>query len=198
MKKRFFRFLLGILYIGLMIALLVVYVQNIAGRMERMFAIIGTLALSASAVIILILYIRLKNQEEAKEKARNKTNESAFFKEGWLSAKDTSPAEHTSPGADSPAGLSTPEPDKAHTERIETKAFAILQIEELEERLRPFALSKRETEVAWLLYRGYTNRQIAEELYIAETTVKKHATHIYEKMQVSGRKEYKEKLKNVP
>lgn len=56
------------------------------------------------------------------------------------------------------------------------------------------ALSPRETEVAWLLYRGYTNRQIGEELYIAETTVKKHGTHIYEKLQVAGKKELKEKI----
>lgn len=53
-------------------------------------------------------------------------------------------------------------------------------------------LSEREKEVAWLIYRGFTNRQIAEELFIAETTVKKHVSHIYEKCGVSGRKELKE------
>ncbi len=58
----------------------------------------------------------------------------------------------------------------------------------------PYSLSERESEVAWLLYRGYTNRQIGEELFIAETTVKKHVTHIYEKMQVTGRKEFRETL----
>lgn len=52
-------------------------------------------------------------------------------------------------------------------------------------------LSAREQEVAWLIYRGYSNRQIAEELYISEMTVKKHASHIYEKLQISGRKELK-------
>ncbi len=54
-------------------------------------------------------------------------------------------------------------------------------------------LSEREKEVAWLIYRGFTNRQIAEELFIAETTVKKHVTHIFEKSKVSGRKELKER-----
>lgn len=53
-------------------------------------------------------------------------------------------------------------------------------------------LSERELEVAWLLYRGYTNRQIGEELFIAETTVKKHVSHIYEKLDVGSRKEFKE------
>ena len=52
-------------------------------------------------------------------------------------------------------------------------------------------LSERELEVAWLLYRGYTNRQIGEELFIAETTVKKHVSHIYEKLDVGSRKEFK-------
>lgn len=56
-------------------------------------------------------------------------------------------------------------------------------------------LSEREMEVAWLLYRGYTNRQIGEELFIAETTVKKHVTHIYEKLGVGSRKEFKEMIR---
>lgn len=58
------------------------------------------------------------------------------------------------------------------------------------------SLSEREIEVAWLIYRGYTNLQIGEELFISETTVKKHATHIYEKLKISGRKELKE-LKDI-
>ena len=45
--------------------------------------------------------------------------------------------------------------------------------------------------MAWLLYRGYTNRQIGEELYIAETTVKKHVSHIYQKLDVYSRKEFR-------
>lgn len=55
-------------------------------------------------------------------------------------------------------------------------------------------LSERELEVAWLLYRGYTNRQIGESLYIAETTVKKHVSHIYQKMDVCSRKEFRNKV----
>ena len=54
-------------------------------------------------------------------------------------------------------------------------------------------LSVREQEVAWLIYRGYRNLQIAEELYISEATVKKHVSHIYEKTKVTGRKEFREK-----
>lgn len=68
MKKRFLRFFLGILYMGLMAGLLILYVENITGVIERMFAILGTLTLSAPAVIILVLYIRLKNREEVSHK----------------------------------------------------------------------------------------------------------------------------------
>ena len=59
-----------------------------------------------------------------------------------------------------------------------------------------YILTKRETQIGYLVFSGYTNQQIAEELYISETTVKKHLTHIYEKTQVSGRKELNSKIKN--
>lgn len=64
--------------------------------------------------------------------------------------------------------------------------------------MKGYGLTNRESEIAWLLYRGYTNRQIGEELFIAETTVKKHVSHIYEKMQVSGRKEFRTKVNDFP
>ena len=53
-------------------------------------------------------------------------------------------------------------------------------------------LARRETEIGFLLLNNYTNLQISEELFIAETTVKKHLTHIYEKTGTDGRKEFKE------
>lgn len=62
------------------------------------------------------------------------------------------------------------------------------------ERMVQCGLSVREQEVAWLIYSGYRNLQIAEELYISEATVKKHVSHIYEKTKVSGRKEFREKF----
>ncbi len=59
-----------------------------------------------------------------------------------------------------------------------------------------YDLSERELEVAWFLYCGYTNRQIGEKLFIAETTVKKHVTHIYEKTAAAGRKDFQEKVRD--
>ncbi len=55
-------------------------------------------------------------------------------------------------------------------------------------------LSKRETEVAWLVQNGLSNQQIADEMYVSLVTIKKHVTHIYEKCNVSCRKKFKESI----
>lgn len=56
---------------------------------------------------------------------------------------------------------------------------------------REKGLTRRETELAFLVVNGYSNQRIAQELYISEATVKKHLTHIYEKTGANGRKELK-------
>jgi DNA-binding NarL/FixJ family response regulator len=48
-------------------------------------------------------------------------------------------------------------------------------------------LSARETQVLALLGRGYSNARIAAALGIAEATVKRHLTHVYNKLGVSSR-----------
>ena len=50
-------------------------------------------------------------------------------------------------------------------------------------------LTNRETELAILAYRGYSNKEIAEMCYISEATVKKHMTHIFEKLGIEGREQ---------
>lgn len=87
---------------------------------------------------------------------------------------------------------SFPKPPKTELGDVGVKVFTCY--EQLKEKGEKYGLSQRESEIAWMLYKGYTNRQIAEELFIAESTVKKHATHIYEKLQVAGRKEFKKKI----
>jgi DNA-binding NarL/FixJ family response regulator len=49
------------------------------------------------------------------------------------------------------------------------------------------ALSERETEVVVLAARGFSNARIAEELNVAEATVKRHLANIYEKVGVHSR-----------
>jgi DNA-binding NarL/FixJ family response regulator len=51
------------------------------------------------------------------------------------------------------------------------------------------ALSERETEVLVLVARGLSNEQIAEELHLAPSTVKRHLANVYEKVGVRSRSE---------
>src|SRR6266498_2927317 len=48
-------------------------------------------------------------------------------------------------------------------------------------------LSEREREVFRLMARGLSNAEIAEELYIGDTTVKTHITHILQKLNLRDR-----------
>lgn len=50
-------------------------------------------------------------------------------------------------------------------------------------------LTGRETEIAILVVKGMTNAEIAWELSIAESTVKKHMSSILDKLQVKNREE---------
>ena len=50
-------------------------------------------------------------------------------------------------------------------------------------------LSARELEILLLAARGLSNRQIAESHHIAETTVRRHLSNVYEKLGVHTRAE---------
>jgi LuxR family maltose regulon positive regulatory protein len=51
----------------------------------------------------------------------------------------------------------------------------------------PFALTEREIDVLRLLAEGISNKQIAERLIVAPSTVKQHLKHIYGKLDVHNR-----------
>ena len=51
------------------------------------------------------------------------------------------------------------------------------------------ALTRREVEVLALLAEGRTNRQIADTLFISESTAEVHVSNILGKLGVSGRTE---------
>lgn len=48
-------------------------------------------------------------------------------------------------------------------------------------------LSRREVDVLMLIARGKSNKEIGDELFISEKTVKNHITNIFRKIQVSDR-----------
>ena len=50
-------------------------------------------------------------------------------------------------------------------------------------------LTPREKEILNLIAEGYLNKQIAQYLHLAESTIKNHIAHIFEKLGVSNRTE---------
>ncbi|MDD6572397.1 MAG: helix-turn-helix transcriptional regulator [Thermoflexaceae bacterium] len=64
-------------------------------------------------------------------------------------------------------------------------------------RLRSFGLTDREAEVARLISLGMSNKEIGKELFITETTVKKHVTHIFDKMKLENREELIKMIKEI-
>jgi DNA-binding CsgD family transcriptional regulator len=58
-----------------------------------------------------------------------------------------------------------------------------------------YGLSPREQAIAEEVIRGYSNKEIASKLFIAESTVKKHVQNINKKLGTSDRKSLIKKLK---
>lgn len=52
-----------------------------------------------------------------------------------------------------------------------------------------YNLSRRENELTLLVLKGYSNRDIAESLYISEQTVKDHLHNIFRKVEIKRRSE---------
>lgn len=52
-------------------------------------------------------------------------------------------------------------------------------------------LTRQEKVIAEMIRQGLRNREIGEELCISETTVKKHVSNIFAKLEISSRKELK-------
>jgi Response regulator containing a CheY-like receiver domain and an HTH DNA-binding domain len=64
----------------------------------------------------------------------------------------------------------------------------VQQAEERHRSLLP-SLTDRELDVLKLVAKGLSNREISEELYISENTVKNHVRNILEKLQIHSRME---------
>lgn len=59
----------------------------------------------------------------------------------------------------------------------------------LRRQVAPRPLSYREKQILGLVVRGYTNRQIADELFVAESTVKTHLSSAFDKLDTRSRAE---------
>lgn len=73
----------------------------------------------------------------------------------------------------------------------------ITREERLAQNCKLYSFTTREIEIVILVYKGYSHKQIAEMLFIAERTVAKHVQNIFEKAQVSNRLELSRKLDMV-
>ncbi len=88
---------------------------------------------------------------------------------------------------------------KVHKIVVEKKVY-ITQPEEFainETELKKLNLSNREYEVLQLLAKGYSNLDIAEQLFLSLSTVKTHVSNLYTKMDVKSRTQTIEKAKRL-
>lgn len=71
------------------------------------------------------------------------------------------------------------------------KRLSIVQgkLEPKEQQFKNYNFTKREEEIATLLFEGHTYKSIAEQLYISLPTVKTHASNVYKKCGVKTRHE---------
>lgn len=60
------------------------------------------------------------------------------------------------------------------------------------------ALTRRESEVLELLGRGFSNKEIANELCLSVATVKHHVHHVLEKMQLQRRAQAMRRVREAP
>lgn len=83
------------------------------------------------------------------------------------------------------------------SEEIEPEEDREKLAERIYYQLRGMGLTAREAEVGRLIVcKNSTNKDIAEELYISEYTVKKHVSHIFEKLEISSRMQITELVNN--
>ncbi|MGN0460887.1 MAG: response regulator transcription factor, partial [Ruminococcus sp.] len=87
----------------------------------------------------------------------------------------------------------------AREQTAKEQAVTSLTGEELKEVISNWqgveVLSKREIDVFKLLLEGKRRKDIAEELFVTESTIKKHSSSIYRKIGVENRKELLSKIK---
>jgi DNA-binding CsgD family transcriptional regulator len=65
------------------------------------------------------------------------------------------------------------------------------------EYLEKVGISKREKEIITLIMKGYSNRKIANQLFISLSTVKTHIKNIFQKLKVESRFEIITKLSST-
>lgn len=92
--------------------------------------------------------------------------------------------------------LRSEEPVKAQENEpaMQMHAFSIDR-EDAEQKLRKYGLTDREIEITISICAGFSNKEIGDKLFISESTVKKHSSNLYKKINVNNREQLKHILK---
>ncbi len=77
------------------------------------------------------------------------------------------------------------------------KVIAMPAFKKNEEAATYLGISDRELEVLSLVAEGFSNKQIADKLFVSLNTVKTHLSRIYEKLDVKRRTQAVEKAKSL-
>ncbi|WP_058119119.1 HTH-type transcriptional regulator MalT [Photobacterium kishitanii] len=71
----------------------------------------------------------------------------------------------------------------------ETFVDKLLALPNIPELIRSSPLTQREWQVLGLIYAGYSNEQISNELDVAATTIKTHIRNLYQKLNITNRRQ---------
>jgi two-component system, NarL family, nitrate/nitrite response regulator NarL len=71
--------------------------------------------------------------------------------------------------------------------RVSNVAGSLRKLNASRRRTKAFGLTHRELEIVRSIVNGYTNKEIAQRSAISQSTVKRHMTHIFDKLGASNR-----------
>jgi DNA-binding CsgD family transcriptional regulator len=86
---------------------------------------------------------------------------------------------------------------KSIKEIYKDSAKSINDTEADKQKLKAAGLTEREVEIALYILKGISNKEIGEKLYISESTVKKHTSNFYKKINVKNREQLKQYISKL-
>lgn len=105
---------------------------------------------------------------------------------GGSIAYDTAVIGWAEPGSETQEAVELPKDEASDAERAKVRGRFRTQCEEIANR---YLLSRRETEVMFLLAKGHNAAFIQEKLCISKSTAKTHISHIYRKLDIHNQQE---------
>lgn len=105
---------------------------------------------------------------------------------GGSIAYDTAVIGWAEPGSEAQEAAELPKDEAGDAERAKVRGRFRTQCEEIANR---YLLSRRETEVMFLLAKGHNAAFIQEKLCISKSTAKTHISHIYRKLDIHNQQE---------